>query len=63
MASQLEKKFGERALFCPRCNSTNIRPYAGGITGSYFCNDCGYMGTLVVEKDFVKTMKGMPKKL
>jgi late competence protein required for DNA uptake (superfamily II DNA/RNA helicase) len=47
---------GERALFCPRCNSTNIGMYAGGITGTYFCRDCGYMGTLIIEKDFVKTM-------
>jgi hypothetical protein len=56
------KRFSEHALFCPRCNSTNIQPYLGGMTGSYFCRDCGYMGSLVIEKDFVKTMKGVPRK-
>ncbi|MFH1073073.1 MAG: hypothetical protein V1743_06615 [Nanoarchaeota archaeon] len=46
----------ERILFCPRCNSSNIHPYIGGMTGSYHCLDCGYLGSLVIQKDFVKSM-------
>ena len=44
------------ALFCPRCNSPDIHPYLGGMTGVYFCRNCGYMGTLVIEKGFVKSV-------
>jgi transposase-like protein len=36
---------------CPRCGSKNIAPYMGFDTGmQYQCQDCGYMGALVVEK-------------
>ena len=45
-----------RVKFCPRCDSTDIELYAGGQTGTYRCRKCGYMGSLIVEKDFVKTM-------
>jgi late competence protein required for DNA uptake (superfamily II DNA/RNA helicase) len=51
------KRMGEHALFCPRCQSSDIHPYVGGISGAFFCNNCGYLGSLVIEKDFVKTMK------
>ena len=43
-----------RAIFCPRCHSSEIEPYAAGITGTYRCKKCGYVGTLIIEKDLVK---------
>ena len=46
-----------KAIFCPRCHSPDIVSYAGGITGTYKCNKCGYMGSLVIEKDFIKSGK------
>jgi len=52
----------ERILFCPRCNSSNIHPFIGGMTGSYQCPDCGYIGSLVIQKDFVKSMETGHKK-
>jgi transposase-like protein len=43
------------AIYCPRCKSPKIQPYLGGMTGSYRCMDCGYMGSLVIEKtDFMQ---------
>ncbi len=36
---------------CPKCNSTNIVFHAAGHTGQYQCNDCGYIGTLIIEED------------
>ncbi|MFH1174830.1 MAG: hypothetical protein V1725_06870 [archaeon] len=48
------KKEGSYAIFCPRCNSTRIFPAAGGMTGTYQCQDCGYCGSLVIEKTFRK---------
>lgn len=46
-----------KAIFCPRCNSSDIAPYAAGITGTYRCNNCGYIGSLVVEKTPFKQMR------
>ena len=45
----------KRAIFCPRCGSPDIQAYAGGITGTYICRKCGYMGALVLEQDLVKS--------
>ncbi|MFH1400225.1 MAG: hypothetical protein ABIH41_01785 [Nanoarchaeota archaeon] len=39
--------------YCPRCQSPNIRLYIGGMTGAYLCPDCGYMGSLIIDKDFI----------
>ncbi len=37
-------------LKCPECGSTNIIPETGFITGyKYHCEDCDYVGTLVLE--------------
>ncbi|MFH1915668.1 MAG: hypothetical protein ABIJ21_00235 [Nanoarchaeota archaeon] len=52
----------EKAIYCPRCNSPSIYAYLGGMTGTYRCKECGYMGTLIIEKTFVKTM-GETKKI
>ena len=30
--------------FCPECGSENVDMVAGGIMGTYVCNDCGYTG-------------------
>ncbi|MBI3190314.1 hypothetical protein HYZ41_01270 [archaeon] len=34
---------------CPACRSSGIGLYAGGITGSYECRKCGYIGPLILE--------------
>ena len=39
---------------CPRCGSSDIELYAGGQTGTYRCKKCGYMGSLIIEKDIIK---------
>ena len=37
---------------CPRCNSTEIYPAAGGYGGYYYrCKKCGYAGALIIEYD------------
>ncbi|MBI4167562.1 MAG: hypothetical protein HY515_01255 [Candidatus Aenigmarchaeota archaeon] len=47
-----------KALFCPRCSSPSIHPYIGGITGTFQCRTCGYLGSLVIEQDFEKKIEG-----
>ena len=39
---------------CPHCGSSNIKLFAGGAVGAYKCEDCGYIGTLIVEKELFK---------
>lgn len=41
-----------KILFCPDCGSTNIYYEIGGITGTYHCHRCDYIGPLVIEEDF-----------
>ena len=48
------KKVASRALFCPRCNSSRIHPASNSIAGGYACPDCGYYGSLIIEKTFAK---------
>ncbi len=36
---------------CPQCKSENIDLYMGGQFGKYQCNDCGYVGPVVLEED------------
>jgi transcription initiation factor TFIIIB Brf1 subunit/transcription initiation factor TFIIB len=36
---------------CPVCHSKRIKLYAGGQTGQYECEDCGYVGSLIIEQD------------
>ena len=36
---------------CPMCKGANLVLHAGGQTGMYKCQDCGYIGTLVIEED------------
>ncbi len=35
---------------CPICQSENLVPWAGGISGEMLCKDCGYHGTFIIEK-------------
>ncbi|MBS3150215.1 hypothetical protein J4425_00195 [Candidatus Woesearchaeota archaeon] len=37
---------------CPRCNSTKVVMYAGGMTGTYRCMDCDYIGPMTIETEF-----------
>ena len=36
--------------FCPRCKSTEIEPFAGGVTGSWQCKNCKFLSSLFPEK-------------
>ncbi len=39
-------------LCCPRCQSDQIYPVAGGYVGQvYLCKKCGYRGSFVLEVD------------
>lgn len=35
---------------CPVCQSENLTPWAGGLSGEMLCKDCGYHGALIIEK-------------
>lgn len=41
-----------KILFCPHCGSVNIYYEIGGITGTYHCHNCDYIGPLVIEDEF-----------
>lgn len=47
----------KKAIFCPRCSSTDIYYEAGGVTGTYVCKNCGYRGNLFIEKEFIPQTK------
>jgi len=34
---------------CPQCGSENIFFEIGFVTGTYRCNDCGYVGPVIFE--------------
>lgn len=36
--------------FCPNCGSDNVEFMGGGITGSFMCSDCDYMGSVFPER-------------
>lgn len=41
-----------RILICPQCGSSDIYYEAGMITGQkYHCKRCGYIGSLILEKE------------
>jgi ribosomal protein L37AE/L43A len=40
-----------KTAFCPRCGSSNIKEISDGY---YKCFDCGYLGTLGMEKELRK---------
>lgn len=39
----------KKVKVCPVCSSTNIELDSGGYTGKYYCKDCGYVGSLIIE--------------
>ena len=39
----------KRILVCPVCKSREVELDAGGYTGKYFCKNCGYVGSYVLE--------------
>lgn len=41
-----------KILFCPDCGSTEIYYEIGGITGTYHCHKCDYLGSFVIEDEF-----------
>jgi ribosomal protein L37AE/L43A len=36
---------------CPKCKRDSLILEAGGLTGTYKCKKCGYVGSLVIEED------------
>ena len=48
--------------FCPKCKSNNVEMASGGVTGSWVCMDCGFMGTIFPEKEIVGS-EGESKKI
>lgn len=39
----------KRILVCPVCKSTEVEPDTGGYTGKYYCKNCGYVGSYILE--------------
>ncbi len=37
-------------MICPICKSKSIAYYAGGVSGTYLCKKCNYVGTLILEE-------------
>ncbi len=43
----------KKILKCPKCESNNVVPEAGFVTGyKYHCMDCHYRGVLILEVDY-----------
>ncbi|MCQ4153145.1 MAG: TFIIB-type zinc ribbon-containing protein [Archaeoglobi archaeon] len=38
-----------KLLICPMCYSKNVELDSGGVSGKYFCKDCGYVGSFILE--------------
>jgi Zn ribbon nucleic-acid-binding protein len=36
---------------CPNCKSDDVEIYMGGMFGKYQCNNCGYLGALIIEEN------------
>ncbi len=39
---------------CPKCKSAKVNLDLGGQTGKYKCEKCGYVGSLIIEKEIKK---------
>ena len=60
--------------FCPKCDSEEVQPFIGGITGTWMCKECGYVGVFperalavvesrdIVLEDLMKDKKEINKK-
>lgn len=40
--------------FCPNCGSDNVEFMGGGMTGSFMCSDCDFMGSVFPERAISK---------
>ncbi|MFP3908868.1 MAG: TFIIB-type zinc ribbon-containing protein [Archaeoglobaceae archaeon] len=36
-----------KVLVCPACRSSNVVMDSAGVTGKYYCKDCGYVGMAI----------------
>jgi transcription elongation factor Elf1 len=43
--------------FCPQCGSESVDMVAGGVTGTWMCNDCGFTG-MFPEKPLIESEEG-----
>jgi len=41
--------------YCPKCKSAEVIYYLPGFLNTFKCKKCGYVGSLVIEKDESKT--------
>jgi len=39
----------KRILVCPVCKSTEVELDTGGYTGKYYCKNCRYVGSFILE--------------
>jgi len=46
----------KKRKICPNCKSSHIGLFIGYHTGNYQCQDCGYIGPIVIEEE--KITKG-----
>jgi len=61
------KHRGPTVIFCPRCCSPKIKLAAGLTIGGlapkqYYCENCGYVGTVVMELEEEKNQKNEKEK-
>lgn len=47
---------------CPNCKKAGIEFFIGGQTGSYRCNNCGYIGPIIVEVEKIRRTSNKKKK-
>jgi uncharacterized protein (DUF983 family) len=47
---------------CPKCHSLKWEMFAGFVTGTYHCRECGYIGPFLEEIDLSKKVKTKRKK-
>jgi hypothetical protein len=54
---------GKTVLRCPQCGSTKLNYAAALITGQvYHCEQCQYVGSLVIESDLTEEEQAAEKK-
>ncbi len=46
-------------LVCPACRSSNVVMDSAGVTGKYYCKDCGYVGMAIemTEGEYEEMLK------
>ena len=48
---------------CPNCGSDNVEMFAGGITGTWLCSNCGETGNFPEREIVGKSNKGKEDKV